>query len=156
MNRFLKRSGIVLILLALLLAGCEKNESNGEDSSDKETVEVSETETETETDDDTETDEESKTETETESDTETESETEEEIKSIDLNGYTIVRGEHEDEAIIGAIGEVYTAFFEKDIEVNFGVDIDTPKTEKEIRVGATDRSEDKNLRYSDYSIEYKD
>ena len=45
---------------------------------------------------------------------------------------------------------------EKKINVSFGVDEEVDAGEKEILIGATNRIEDRNLRYSDFSIEHKE
>ena len=79
-----------------------------------------------------------------------------EVKSLDLNGYTIIRGDQEDADAISAISEFYFSLKnEHKIDVSMGVDQEVTESEKEIIVGVTTRGEDKNHRYSDYSIEYK-
>ena len=79
-----------------------------------------------------------------------------EVKSLDLNGYTIILGDQEDTDVISAISEFYFSLKnEHKIDVSMGVDQEVTESEKEIIVGVTTRGEDKNHRYSDYSIEYK-
>ena len=69
-----------------------------------------------------------------------------EVKSIDLNGYTIIRGENEDVDIISAISEFYFSLKnDHKIDISMGVDQEVNESEKEIIFGATNRSEDKKL-----------
>ena len=76
---------------------------------------------------------------------------------LDLNGYTIIRKEQESADVISAISEFYTKLkLEKKINVSFGVDEEVVEGDKEILIGATNRSKDQNHRYSDFSVEYKD
>ena len=78
-------------------------------------------------------------------------------ESLNLNGYTIIRREQEGENVISVISAFYTKLKqEKKINVSFGVDEEVDAGEKEILIGATNRSEDRNLRYSDFSIEHKE
>ncbi|MBO7309961.1 MAG: hypothetical protein J6U86_01040, partial [Clostridia bacterium] len=108
MKSFVKRLGIILLVLCMLLVGCRKT--------DQETV-----------------------------------------TSIDLNGYKLIRGEDESPDMINAISKFYfTLKNDYKLDVTFGVDTDIAESEKEILFGTTNRSTDKNHRYSDYSIEYKD
>lgn len=79
------------------------------------------------------------------------------VKFLDLNGYTIIRGDEETDDIISSISSFYFKLKnEYKLDVAFGVDIEVKEGSKEIIFGATNRSQDKNHRYSDYSIEYKD
>ena len=75
---------------------------------------------------------------------------------LDLNGYTLIRGENEDPTVISAISDLYVSLTSDNaIDVSIGVDTEIKESNKEIVFGTTNRSEDKNLRYSDYSIEYR-
>ena len=79
------------------------------------------------------------------------------VKSIDLNGYTIIRGDGEDADVIAAVSSFYFKLFDEyKLDVSFGVDIEIKDKDKEIIFGATKRSTDKNHRYSDFSVDYKD
>lgn len=91
-------------------------------------------------------------------DTETNSETTaDEIQTLDLNGYTIVRGDEEADDVTASISSFYFKLKnEYKLDVAFGVDIEVKEGSKEIIFGATNRSTDKNHRYSDFSIEHKD
>ena len=116
MKKFIKRIGVVLLLLSVLLTGCTRNdtEANNENMSD-------------------------------------------EVKFLDLNGYAIIRGENEDEDIINAVSKFYFSLKnDYKLDVSFGVDKEIKESDKEILIGTTTRSTDKNHRYSDYSIEHKD
>ena len=85
------------------------------------------------------------------------SETKAEVKFLDLAGYTLIRGENEDLAVVSAISEAFlTMMNDYKIDVSFGIDSEIDESAKEIVFGKTNRSEDRNHRYSDYSIEYKD
>ena len=76
---------------------------------------------------------------------------------LDLNGYTVIRGDGEDTAVISAISSFYLKLMDEyKLDVSFGMDIEIKDSEKEIVIGSTNRFEDKNHRYSDYSVEYKD
>ena len=78
-------------------------------------------------------------------------------KTLDLNGYTIVRGEKEDQDVITAISKFYSSLKSKqNVNISFAVAEHEAESEKEILFGATSRSEGKNHRYSDYSIDHKD
>ena len=167
MKKIIKKLGIAILLASLLLTACGKNEGQGEDTSHKESLEISETETETEvdteteanTESDTESDTESETESETESDTESETETEgeDENKLLDLNEYAIIRGFGESTDVLTVLsGFYFTLIDEYGFDVDFYVDEDVKPSGKELVFGATDRRADKNHRYSDYSIEYED
>ena len=83
--------------------------------------------------------------------------TENEVRALDLNGYAIIRGENEDEDIINAVSQFYFSLKnDYKLDVSFGVDKEIKESDKEILIGTTTRSTDKNHRYSDYSIEHKD
>ena len=83
-------------------------------------------------------------------------ESQEKPESLDLNGYTLIRGENEDPTIVAAISEAYTSMMSSyNLDVSFGIDAEINESDKEIVFGSTNRSVDKNLRYSDYSIDYK-
>ena len=78
-------------------------------------------------------------------------------KTLDLNGYTIVRGEKEDQDVIKAISSFYSSLKSNhNVDVSFAVAEHEAESDKEILFGATNRSEGKNHRYSDYSIDVKD
>ena len=82
---------------------------------------------------------------------------ENEVRALDLNGYAIIRGENEDEDIINALSQFYFSLKnDYKLDVSFGVDKEIKESDKEILIGTTTRSTDKNHRYSDYSIEHKD
>lgn len=116
MKKAIKRIGVVLLLLSVLLTGCVKNDTEVNDET-----------------------------------------TENEVRALDLNGYAIIRGENEDEDIINAVSQFYFSLKnDYKLDVSFGVDKEIKESDKEILIGATTRSTDKNHRYSDYSIEYKD
>ena len=89
---------------------------------------------------------------------ETDSETTaDEIQTLDLNGYTIVRGDEEADDVTASISSFYFKLKnEYKLDVAFGVDIEVKEGSKEIIFGATNRSTDKNHRYSDFSIDHKD
>ena len=79
------------------------------------------------------------------------------VATIDLNGYAIVRGYDEESDITNVASKLYmTLKNEYKLDISFGVDEEVKESEKEIVIGATNRTADKNHRYSDYSIEYKD
>ena len=81
----------------------------------------------------------------------------EESKYLDLNGYMIVRGLQEEASVISAISEFYTILLNQyQIDVSFGMDVEWDESDKEIVIGATNRRADRNLRYSDFSVEYED
>ena len=83
-------------------------------------------------------------------------ESQEKPESLNLNGYTLIRGENEDPTIVAAISEAYTSMMSSyNLDVSFGIDAEIREGDKEIIFGSTNRSVDKNLRYSDYSIDYK-
>lgn len=83
--------------------------------------------------------------------------TENEVRALDLNGYAIIRGENEEEDIINAVSQFYFSLKnDYKLDVSFGVDKEIKESDKEILIGTTTRSTDKNHRYSDYSIEHKD
>ena len=118
MKKFIKRFGVVALLLSVLLTGCFRNTSDGNDS---------------------------------------ESSTNNDIKFLDLNGYTVIRGDGEANDVISAISSFYFKLMDEyGLDVSFGVDIEIKNPDKEIVIGATNRSTDKNHRYSDFSVEYKD
>ena len=116
MKKFIKRIGVVLLLLSVLLSGCVKNDTEVNDET-----------------------------------------TENEVRALDLNGYAIIRGENEDEDIINAVSQFYFSLKnDYKLDVSLGVDKEIKESDKEILIGTTTRSTDKNHRYSDYSIEHKD
>ena len=78
----------------------------------------------------------------------------------DLAQYQILRGEDADEATIEAASHLFSLMTNQGIEIAFETDYvknteEIPETAKEILVGKTNRGEQQNLRYSDYSVEYK-
>lgn len=80
----------------------------------------------------------------------------EDVKFLELDGYTIIRGESEPEDVTAAIADFYFKLKnEMKLNVSYVVDIDAQESEKEIVFGTTTRSTDKNHRYSDWSVEYK-
>ncbi len=117
MKKMIKRIGVLLLLLSVLLTGCGKSttEPNGDESNQNAG------------------------------------------KTLDLNGYTIVRGEKEDQDVITAISCFYSSLKSRhNVDVSFVVAEHEAESDKEIIFGVTSRSEGKNHRYSDYSIDHKD
>ena len=79
------------------------------------------------------------------------------VEFVDLNGYTIIRRLTESRDVINAVSSFYTELKDQcKLNVAYGVDEEVDAQEKEILIGKTNRSEDKNHRYSDFSVEYKD
>ena len=117
MKNIMKRIGVMLVLLSVLLTSCGKPDAgNGGDETNPNVG-----------------------------------------KTLDLNGYTIVRGEKEDQDVITAISGFYSSLKSKhNVDVSFAVAEYDPESDREILFGATNRSEGKNHRYSDYSIDHKD
>lgn len=116
MKKMIKRIGVLLLLLSVLLTGCGKSttEPNGDESNPNAG------------------------------------------KTLDLNGYTIVRGEKEDQDVIKAISGFYSSLKSRhNVDVSFVVAEHEAESDKEIIFGVTSRSEGKNHRYSDYSIDCK-
>ena len=115
MKNIMKRIGVILVLLSVLLTSCGKTDGNGGEPSSSDG------------------------------------------QYLDLNGYTIVRGEKEDQDVITAISGFYSSLKSKhNVDISFAVAEHDPESDKEILFGATNRSEGKNHRYSDYSIDHKD
>ena len=115
MRTFIKKFGVVFLLLSVLLTSCGKTDGNGGEPSSSDG------------------------------------------QYLDLNGYTIVRGEKEDQDVITAISSFYSSLKSKhNVDISFAVAEHDPESDKEILFGATNRSEGKNHRYSDYSIDHKD
>ena len=117
MKNIMKRIGVMLVLLSVLLTSCGKADAgNGGDETNPNVG-----------------------------------------KTLDLDGYTIVRGEKEDQDVITAISKFYSSLKSKqNVNISFAVAEHEAESDKEILFGATNRSEDKNHRYSDYSIDHKD
>lgn len=79
------------------------------------------------------------------------------VEFVDLNGYTIIRRLTESRDVINVVSSFYTELKDQcKLNVAYGVDEEVDELEKEILIGKTNRSEDKNHRYSDFSVEYKD
>ena len=117
MRAFIKKFGVVFLLLSVLLTSCGKPDAGND--GDKTNPNVG--------------------------------------KTLDLNGYTIVRGEKEDQDVITAISSFYSSLKSNhNVDVSFAVAEHDPESDREILFGATNRSEGKNHRYSDYSIDHKD
>ena len=79
------------------------------------------------------------------------------IELSELNGYTIIRGANEDKDTVLSISDFYWSLKnDYNLDVSLALDEETPVGDKEIIIGSTNRREDKNHRYADFSVEYVD
>ena len=82
------------------------------------------------------------------------------IALSELEQYRIIRGEEADEATISAAAHLFSLLKQQGINIAFETDYiknteEIPEVAKEIVVGKTNRSEIQNLRYSDFTVNYK-
>lgn len=82
------------------------------------------------------------------------------IELSELAQYQIIRGEEADEGTIEAASHLFSLLTEQGVEIAFETDYlkkdeEIPETAKEIVVGESNRSEIQNLRYSDFTVNYK-